>query len=191
MQNNKVIDINNLTRLNQDCCDKETKIRNNDKIYNYHQYQVNDNNRNNYLNMSNQVGVYHNSNQDGKGVFIDTDSDLRNGKNGNIITCEKEKAGKLLQNRTFFGTPFMGRGQSVLEDPDLKSKMITGELTNYGKSTNSLAGISIDRFVPLIPSIRENIQDPEHIVPEYWVNGGLPTRNNVKNINYMKTCGKR
>ena len=69
--------------------------------------------------------------------------------------------------------------------------MLYGELTNYGKSSNSLSGISINRFIPLIPSIRENIQDPEHIVPSYWVNGGLSTRNNLKNINYLKSCGKK
>ena len=50
--------------------------------------------------------------------------------------------------------------------------MLYGELTNYGKSSNSLSGISINSY-PLIFSIRENIQDPEHIVPSYWVNGGL------------------
>ena len=188
---NKVIDINNLTKLNQDYCNKESNIRNNNKIYDYHQFNIIDNNRNQYLNSSNQAGLYQNNNKDGTGAFVDFDSHFRNGVNGNIMTCTRDKTDKLLQTRTFYGVPFMGKGQTILEDPDLKSKMITGEITNFGKSTNSLSGISINRFVPLIPSIKENIQNPEHIIPEYWVNGGISTRNNVKNINYMKTCGMK
>lgn len=190
MQDTKVLNINNMTRLNQDYCMKESKVRNNNKIYNYNSNPyLNDINRQSYLNSSNQVGLYQNNTGDGKGVYVDNESHLLNGKNGNIMTSGKEKGEKLLQVDNYFGVPFKGKGETVLADPDLKSKMLYGEMTNPGKSSNSLAGISINRFVPLIPSIEQNIQNPEHIVPSYWVHGGLSTRNNVKNINYMKTCG--
>ena len=192
MSNNKIIDINNNTRLNNDCCVTKSKLKNNKKMYN-HMYNpyVDDLNRQSYLNSSKQVGLFQNNHGDGKGAYVDDRSNLLNGKNGFTMKSGREKGEKLLQVDNYFGVPFKGKGETILNDPDLKSKMLYGEITNFGKSSNSLAGVSINRFTPLIPSIKKNIQDPEHIVPTYWVNGGLSTRNNLKNINYLKSCGKK
>jgi hypothetical protein len=193
MQNkNKIIDINNNTRLSNDCCVTKSRLDNNMKMYEYSSNPfLNDLNRESYLNSSNQVGLYQKKGGDGKGMFIDNESKLLIGKKGNIMTSGREKGDKLLQVDNYFGVPFKGNGETILSDPDLKSKMLYGEITNFGKSSNSLSGISINRFTPLIPSISQNIQNPEHIIPSYWVNGGLSTRNNVKNINYLKSCGKK
>ena len=184
-----VIDINNQTRLNDDACEKEDKVRNNSKLYNYQNYPSDDNNRKSYLNSTGQVGVYQNSSGDGRGYFVDYESSFMNGKTGNIMTCGKEKANKQLSTRLFIGSPFLGSGHTTLKNPDLKSKLIYGELTNYGKNNNIQSGVSTNRFIPLIPSIQNNIQNTDHIIPTYWVRGGLPTRNNVKNIDYIKSCG--
>jgi hypothetical protein len=190
--NNKIIDINNNTRLSNDCCVPKNRLNSNLKMYNYvtNPY-LNDLNRDSYLNSSKQVGLFQNNSGDGRGTYVDNRSSLVNGTNGFTMTSGREKGEKLLQVDDYFGVPFKGKGETVLSDPDLKSKMLYGEMTNHGKSSNSLAGISINRFTPLIPSIKENIQNPEHIVPSYWVNGGLSTRNNLKNINYLKSCGKK
>ena len=44
---------------------------------------------------------------------------------------------KLSQVDNYFGVPFKGKGETILNDPDLKSKMLYGEITNFGKSSNS------------------------------------------------------
>ena len=43
--------------------------------------------------------------------------------------------------------------------------------------------------MPMVSCLKKNIQDPKHLVPEYWVRGGMDTRTIVRNINYMKSCG--
>ena len=185
-----VIDINRQTRLNDDYCEKENRIRNNRKMYNYNNSQLSEcSNRGHYLESVNQAGLYQSSNRDGQGEFVNVGSDLRNGINGNILTSLKEKSDKQTETRLFIGAPFLGRGQTILKNPDIKSKLLYGEMTNLGKYDNSLSGVTINRFTPLIPSIEYNIQNVDHIIPEYWVRGGLPTRNNTKNINYIKSCG--
>ena len=63
---------------------------------------------------------------------------------------------------------------------------MSGLQTSTAKSTGALAGVTINRFIPLLPCIRENIQDPAHIVPTFWVNGGESTRNVVNNVDYLK-----
>ena len=42
----------------------------------------------------------------------------------------------------------------------------------------------------MIPNLKKNIQDPNHIVPEYWIRGGESTRNVVRNIDYLKNCSR-
>tara|TARA_B100001057_G_C22435458_1_gene789107 strand:- start:21 stop:578 length:558 start_codon:yes stop_codon:yes gene_type:complete len=168
-----VIDINRQTRLNDDYCEKETRIRNNRKMYKYNNNQLSEcSNRGHYLESVNQTGLYQSSNRDGQGTFVGVDSDLRNGINGNILTSLKEKSDKQTETRLFIGAPFLGSGQTILKNPDIKSKLLYGEMTNSGKYDNSLSGVTINRFTPMIPSIEYNIQNVDHIIPEYWVRGG-------------------
>ena len=91
--------------------------------------------------------------------------------------------------KSFFRNTFLGRGESTLKMPDLKSRLIVGEDTSQSRACNTLSGISIDRFTPLVPCLEENVQNTKHIVPEYWVRGGMSTRNIIRNIDYMRTCG--
>ena len=43
--------------------------------------------------------------------------------------------------------------------------------------------------------LRNNIQDPVHIVPEValdgWIRGGAPSRQIVKDIEYLEKCGSK
>lgn len=191
-QNQKtVFAINHQTRMNNDYCEKESNIRNNRRMREYQLYPNGENNRNNYMNSMNSVGVYQNNGGDGRGHFVDEESSFRNGKFGNIITNDRDKVSKQLSTRQFKGVPFMGAGQSALKNPDLKSKLMYGEQTNTGKSCNSLSGVSANRFTPLVPCLKDNVQNVSHIVPEYWVRGGMNTRTIIRNIDYMKSCGLR
>lgn len=187
--NNKtVIDINNLTSLNNDCTEKESRIRNNKRIADYRTYNVNSTNRANFINSMNRVGIYQNNTAEGRGQYIDNESILLNGKKGNIMTSNKKKDGKCLPTRLFPGGPFMGAGQSTLKNPDLKSELMKGKITSVPKSKNNLSGIYINRFIPLLPKIEESVQNPKHIIPNYWVRGGESTRNVIHNIDYLKNC---
>ena len=77
-QNQKtVFAINRQTRMNDDYCEKESNIRNNRKMREYQLYPSGANNRNNYINSMNSVGVYQNNGGDGRGHFIDEESSFR------------------------------------------------------------------------------------------------------------------
>jgi len=85
----------------------------------------------------------------------------------------------------------MGRGQGILENTDLNSRLNFGEDTRTSKSNNITSSYSANNFTPLVPSLANNIQNPEHIIPTYWVRGGMNTRVVLNNIDYLKSCGFR
>ena len=121
--------------------------------------------------------------------MVDNESNLMNGKMGNIMTSNSKRRGKL--KVTFFLVHHSGAGQSTMKNPDIKSKLMSGENSNKSKSTGSLAGVYINRFTPMIPCLRNNVQNVSHIVPTHWVRGGESTRSVVRNIDYLKNCGMR
>lgn len=115
------------------------------------------------------------------------DSDLRNGCTGNIITHTGSR--QQLKVRPYRTVPYMGQCRAPLMQPDVYSQLISGEQTRTGKGCNTLSGITIDRFTPLVPCLRYNIQDPDHYIPKYWVRGGMDTRAYIRNIDYLRACG--
>jgi hypothetical protein len=112
---------------------------------------------------------------------VERGSLLLNGKYGNILTHDGEK--RVFNTENYFLPPYMG--ESYL-DADVLSRNYFGEMT-HGREIRR--GVEINRFVPLIPAIRAEIQNPVHLIPEFWVNGGMDTRTVIRNIDYMKTCG--
>jgi hypothetical protein len=114
-------------------------------------------------------------------------SELRNGCLGNILT--HTGARQQLNARPYRSVPYMGNCRAPLMDSDTYSMLISGESTRTGKACNSLAGVTIDRFEPLVPCLRYNIQNPEHYIPKYWVRGGTDTRAYIRNSDYLRACG--
>ena len=139
------------------------------------------NNKYSSLNVSNDFCSHKNDLAD-----INKDSELKLG--GNKLTSDKTKCGKLLQARPYATTPYMGSGKTCILNADVESQLKMGEDTGAPKSINTLSGITINRFIPLIPCIEQNIQDPVHIVPDKWVRGGADTRSTIRNIDYRKQC---
>ena len=84
----------------------------------------------------------------------------------------------------------MGRGKT---DAILESVLQSGEDTSQKKQCNTLSGIYIDRFVPMVPCLAENVQNPAHLVEEVvskdWIRGGIPSRDIVRNTDYLMKCG--
>jgi hypothetical protein len=114
-------------------------------------------------------------------------SELRNGCLGNLIT--HTGARRQLAVRPFRTVPHMGSCRVPMMDADTYSMLVSGESTRTGKGCDSLSGINIDRFEPLVPCLKYNIQNPDHYIPKYWVRGGMDTRAYIRNTDYLKACG--
>ena len=130
-------------------------------------------------------GLNNQNDFDNFGNNIDESSLLRN---GGIL---KRRNNKELDTRLFPGTPYLGKGSGILEFTDVNSRLNFGEDTRTSKSNNITSSYSADNFIPLVSHIADNIQDPEHIIPKYWVRGGMSTRVVTNNIDYLKSCGFR
>lgn len=119
------------------------------------------------------------------GCNIDADSCVRNSNNLTNMRYIQQ-----LYTRPYATVPYMGRGigNSVLE-----SVLQTGEDTSQKKQCNTLSGINIDRFVPMVPCLAQNVQNPMHLVEEVvsrdWIRGGIPSRDIVRNTNFLLKCG--
>lgn len=120
-----------------------------------------------------------------KGCNIDDDSTFRNSRNltnlRNINT---------LYQRPYLTVPYMGRGSgNVCTESNLRSS----EDTFQNRPCNNLAGITINRNIPQLDCIKDNIQNPIHLIPEVndcnWIRGGQPSRQIIRNKEYLEKCG--
>jgi hypothetical protein len=182
--------LNSMTRLNEDACEKESEVRNNLELENYmlnNYSSYMDNSRQNYMSSLDTLGMLHGPGGDGKGVHVDESTRLRRSE----FTREKNKAVKVLQSRPFLSVPYMGPGKTMVVNPDDHSDLIEGHSTREKRSDNTLSEASVMShfFIPLIPQIKRNIQDPEHYIPTQWVRGGMSTRAVVRNTDYLRECG--
>ena len=89
------------------------------------------------------------------------------------------------QARPFLSVPFMGTGRG---NPDVESVLIHSEQVRMGKECGTVTEQSFDGvFEPLIKTVRENIQKPEHLVTEAaangWIRGGIPSRQYIRDTN--------
>jgi hypothetical protein len=75
-----------------------------------------------------------------------------------------------------------------------KCKKINGRcecntIRNTACMCNTDRGVAIDRFEPLVPHVKQNVQNTQHII-ESWVRGGVDTREIVRNSDYLKQIGR-
>lgn len=59
----------------------------------------------------------------------------------------------------------------------------------YDMVNREITEVDTSRFVPLIQPISQSIQDPKHIVPSEWVNGGEDTRGRLRDPEYLVKNG--
>jgi len=118
-----------------------------------------------------------------KGCLIDNDSKVRFDELTN-----KKYINQLpnLQNQGFFG-----KGDY---DVGTESIIRVGNTTKLDRPCNVFAGSTTLPYsiTPMIPQLNREVQDTQHIIPEdsmdSWVRGGLPSRQIVRNADYMKRC---
>lgn len=187
-------DINNMSRLGDDNCSVEQLNQGNEQISNYiiPKFENNINpSRSKFFDSVQQPGVFQTGNFSGYPTAMEGGSELRNGKYGNILTERqvRETANKYLppkESPFFLGPPSMAVGRNIAFNPDKMSKLVGGEMS---RDRTSVRGKSVDRFVPLVPELESQIQNPKNLIPKYWVRGGMDTRAVIRNIDYLKTCG--
>jgi len=181
--------INQSTNMKYDRCFNTSLDMGNNKIFEHSfnppilDSRNNVNNRNNYLESTKNNGILQNNNYDVLGTTINESTLLRNGSSGN------NQSKKELETRLFPGAPLMSNGQSVLKNPDLSSRLKYGESSRISKSENNASSYSANNFIPLVPHLADNVQNTDHIIPTYWVRGGMSSRTVIRNIDYMKSCG--
>lgn len=112
---------------------------------------------------------------------IDQDSILRN----NPVLEGRSRCPLRVQSRPFATVPFMGRGRG---NQELESKLQQSEFVRTGKECGTVSETFFDgQFVPLIPHLQTNVQNPKNLVPEVasagWIRGGIPSRQYVRDLN--------
>ena len=164
--------------INQTKCSKQ-EYSNNDKIF---EYSFSPSNVSSDIQSYQTIGIYQHPVLQLTNEKISDSSVLRN---SSISSTESKKE---LDTRLFPGSPLMSNGQSILKNVDLSSRLLYGEDTRSSKSANALSSYSADNFIPLVPSIAANVQNVDHIIPTYWVRGGMSSRSVIRNIDYLKMC---
>lgn len=142
----------------------------------------NDASRQKYMKSLDNVGMSATKNRDGFGSNVDTESNLMK----SAIT--NDKMPQQLSTRPY-NVPYMGAGETHIVQPDVYSHLMSGAETRVKKASDALSGVSIDRFIPMVPCLAKNIQNTDHIIPEYWIRGGESSRAYIQNVDYFKMCG--
>lgn len=193
--------VNQQTTFNMDACEKEAQVRNNQVMARYSLEdcaKFRSDNRANYMQNLEFVGMYSKRQGDGGGMFVDEDSALRLGTHGNTLTStlkSKNKRGLEAQPRMVATVPNMAAGgkNRMGVNPDAASILMAGETTRTGKACDTLAGYDYTHFhmTPLVPCLADNIQRLDHIDNDYIKRGGISVRGITQNIDYYKQCGIR
>jgi len=124
-----------------------------------------------------------------KGCLVDTDSKLR--EDPDKLTNKKYI--HQLTEREHLTTGDYSKGYY---DVDVESVIRPGLDAGDDRACNSLSGVTIGNyFTPMIPKLQDEVQNPEHIIPEdsmaSWVRGGLPSRQMARNADYLRRCQQK
>ena len=124
-----------------------------------------------------------------KGCLVDNDTKLRQDESK---MTNKNDINQIIE-RLFITTPDLRRG---FHDVDVETVLLNSESIKDQKPCNGSAGFSSGNyFLPMIQKLSDEVQDTNHIIPEdsmnEWVRGGLPTRQMVRNSDYLRRCQQK
>lgn len=88
-----------------------------------------------------------------------------------------------LTTRTYQGVPDLSHG---VPNPETESDLFH---VKHDIVSRVVMESDLSRFDPLIDPIKETVQDPAHIVPSAWVNGGEDTRGRLREPEYLQQNG--
>jgi hypothetical protein len=111
---------------------------------------------------------------------IDIDSIIRNQPEFKNNRCNIRA-----QARPFLSVPYMGTGRG---NADVESLLLRSEQVRQGKECGTVTEETFEgQYTPLIPVVKDNIQNPKNLVTEVaaagWIRGGLPTRAYIRDVN--------
>jgi len=111
---------------------------------------------------------------------IDADSILRN-----QIAFKTNRCMIRPQSRPFMTVPYMAGGNP---SRDVESLLLHSEQVRMGKECGTVTEqFFSQQYTPMIPILKNNIQNPKNLVPEVaasgWVHGGIPTRSYLRDVN--------
>ena len=124
-----------------------------------------------------------------KGCLVDNDTNLRQ-KDDKLTN--KRVINQVVE-RLHATTPNLSKG---FYDVDVESVIRPGDFTTDQRPCGPLSGVTLGNyFTPMIPKLQKEVQNSEHIIPEDskqdWVRGGLPTRQMVRNADYLRRCQEK
>lgn len=117
------------------------------------------------------------------GCNVDQDTRLRY---GSVQTNPKSRVNNF--HRPFATVPFLGRG-SVR--PVTEAQLQQGDFVQNKKSCDTTTEMSHIQYrhTPMVNSLRKSIQNPSNLVEgaaaEGWIRGGVPTRELIRDQDYM------
>jgi hypothetical protein len=180
----------NGTRMKKDLT-METFQANNNDIYNIPSFLMNNqqNQQTHMIQQANINGIYPKS-KPIDAQAVETDTKLRKGDlssaRGRNVHIEKRN----LQERTPGTGPYKAAGHANNKYVDVGSHIRGGiDTRSEGRACGDYADVHIDTFTPLVPCLKDHVQNVEHIIPVYWVRGGASTRTVIRNIDYLRMCG--
>ena len=172
------------SNLGCDKCNLDEKLRQNQSIHDYNTFNYM---KDNCDDEKTREFLFENPNLQMKYGFgyadkctVDVDSQLRNNSELTQTKCRNQYF-----TRQFQAVPDLSRG--VLA-PNTESRLLHGEDTGQKRSCNVLSGVYVDRFTPLVQCLKENIQNPKNIIPD-WTWGGAHSRYDVRDKDYLERCG--
>ena len=121
------------------------------------------------------------------GCGIDTDSVLRIG--GSETDEKLTNKNYIHQYPNLLNQGFFGKG---IYNVDAESDLYNSDLTAEQRPCNPLSGSTTLPYsiTPMISKLENEIQNTDNIIPEdsmdVWVRGGLPSRQIVRNLDYMR-----
>lgn len=109
--------------------------------------------------------------------FINSDSFIRNQPGFKNNRCQIRA-----QARPFLTVPMLAGGRG---DQDLESMLQHSEQVRMGKSCGTVTEEAfVQVYTPMIPVLRENIQNPKNLIEEVanpgWSRSGIPTRSYLR-----------
>ena len=124
-----------------------------------------------------------------KGCLIDNDSKLRQ----NLDQLTNKRTINQVIERLSATTPNLSKGY---HDVDVESIIRPGEFAGDQKPCIGTTEVTFgNNYTPMIPKLKNEIQDNKHIIPEDskkdWVRGGLPSRQMVRNEDYLRRCQEK
>lgn len=102
----------------------------------------------------------------------------------------KDKCRNQLLERIFASNPYFKININQMPNTDLSKELDikSGTDTNPYKCNKLIMEEKMDNFIPLLDYIKNNIQNPDNIIPK-WVNGGENSRSYLSTTNlYKKKC---